>query len=216
MNMQALMTVTISSILTIMVLSYVWKDSILFRFCDYLFVGLAFATVGATGAIVIMNTAILPATKGNFLGIPGLILGLLMFSRFSKNLSYMSRWPLALLMGVGAGISLGGTVQTQVTAQIQAMAEISQYVRAAGNPAAFIGEVVTLVFAVCSILFFIFTIKQTGALSLPSKIGRLALMITFGAGYGMTVTGRYALLTDSLILIIRDWIMTGLLGMKTG
>ena len=215
MNIQAIIAVSVSAILTIFVLSYIFKDTILFRFCDFLFVGLAFATVGATGAIVIVNTAILPATKGNFSGIPGLILGLLIFSRFSKKLSYMSRWPLALLMGVGAGIALGGTVQTQVTAQMQAMAEVSQYIRAARNPIALTGEIITLVFAVCSIIFFIFTIKQTGALLLPSKLGRLALMITFGAGYGMTVTGRYALLTDSLILIIRDWIMT-LLGFKIG
>jgi hypothetical protein len=200
---------TIRALLIIAIFTYLIKDTIIYRFAERIFVGLAFAVVAVTGVSVIFNTSLIPATEGNFIGIPGLILGILMFARLSKGLTYVGRWPLALLMGVGSGISLGGIVQTTVTRQMRAIAGTTF----TGSPLEVLGSILAVVFALCSILYFIFTYKTgSGILEYPAKLGRLALMLTFGAAYGMTVAGRYALLASNILFLVREWLM-GLLGM---
>jgi hypothetical protein len=68
----------------------------------------------------------------------------------------------------------------------------------------------TLIGIICSLSYFFFSKEHKGALGVASKIGIFTLMIGFGAGFGLTVMGRVALLGQR-VSFLRDY-MADLLG----
>ena len=57
-----------------------------------------------------------------------------------------------------------------------------------------------------SLSYFFFSWESKGVLAVPSKIGRIVMMITFGAAFGNTVMGRMSLLIGRLQYLWGTWL----------
>ena len=134
--------------------------------------------------------------------IPGL-LGLLLFTRFSDKLSWMSRWSLALIIGVFAGIKTTGFAQGDLVAQVQGSL---QPLWITGHLWDSINAVIFTVGLIASLLFFYYSREHKGALGAASKLGIIFLMVSFGAGYGYTVMSRVSLLIGRFLFLVEDWL----------
>ena len=219
------LSVWLGAFLTLCVFSFLYKDNPFYRFAEHLFVGVS------AGYYIILNfwTVIVPnlweplqhtfANAGGpagmtslflprlgdyriFLIIPG-ALGLLLFTRLFGKIGWLSRWALAVIIGVYAGIRTTGAAQADFVAQVQGSL---QPLWVAGNLGASLNAIVFAVGLVTSLLFFFYSREHKGGLGVASKLGIFFLMVSFGAGYGYTVMSRISLLIGRFQFLLEDWL----------
>lgn len=107
-------------ILTLMVFSYLIGDNPLFRMAVYLFIGVA---AGYAATVVVYNV-LLPklnvSEPSDLLVIIPVLLGASLVAKFSPRLSWIGNFAMAVLVGVGAAVAIGGALLGTLTPQFQA------------------------------------------------------------------------------------------------
>lgn len=194
----------IAAFLTLALYSIIFKESEVYYFAETIFVG---TTAGYAVAMTFGNR-IKPAVmidileKGKWNYIVPIILGLLMYTRFSKRLQWLSRYPISFTVGVGAGVVLTKTWNPMLIDQVIAT------IKPLSNPtgAEAINASLLLVGVICTLSFFLFTIEPKGPLKYGSWIGRYTMMIAFGAAFGTTVMARVSLFLARMQFLIVDWL----------
>ena len=219
------LSVWLGALLTLCIFSFLYKDNPFYRFAEHLFVGVS------AGYYIILNfwTVIVPnlwepltKTMSNatgemgigslflprlgdyriFLAVPG-ILGLLLFTRLFGKIGWMSRWALAVIIGVYAGIRTTGAAQADFVAQVEGSL---RPLWIAGSLGASVNAIIFSIGIITSLLFFFYSREHKGALGVASKLGIYFLMVSFGAGYGYTVMSRLSLLIGRFLFLIEDWL----------
>jgi len=127
--------------------------------------------------------------------IPGL-LGLLMFMRLLPKGGYLSRIPMALIIGAGAGMTIPAYTQARIIAHMKA-SMVSLVT---------IDGVIIVVALSCTLMYFFFSKEQRGAYGVLAKLGIYFLMIFFGATFGYTVMSRISLLIGRMQFMLGDWL----------
>ncbi|MBK6767204.1 MAG: hypothetical protein IPG71_13205 [bacterium] len=141
--------------------------------------------------------------------------GLALFSRFSQSYGWISRWPLAVIIGTYAGLAVIGFASGDLILQVQAslipVFEPATVKTFASEPSVtgflniFTNPLFTL--GLISVLFyFFFSVEHKGGLKHIALSGTTLLMIGFGAGYGYTVMTRIALLFDRFYFLFVEWL----------
>lgn len=125
-------------------------------------------------------------------------LGLLMWFRLSPKRGWISRYALAFYIGISTGVFIPLAFKTGVFLQVEGT------VRPVTASVAGLNFLVALVGLLCSLSYFFFSREHTGLLGGMSRVGIFTLMIGFGAGFGLTVMGRVALLVQRVIFL-RDY-----------
>ncbi len=206
------------AICTIAIISYIYKDNVLFRFAESVMVGIA----AGYGLVVIYfqtlhTDLVLPlgykTEPSKWLLLIPAFLGVLLALRLFPKVSWLSRFPLSIIVGVGIGQGLPGTLQGTVMQQIRGNIMIDftgQFARLMmGDTQAFLAftaNIVVVLGSVCALLYFYFSKPHVGAMGGVAKIGIIILMIGFGASFGFTIQGRIALFAERVLFLLRDWI----------
>lgn len=212
------------ALLTLFIFSFLYRDNPFYKFAEHLFVGVSagyyiilnFWTVIHPNLLVPLSRAVggegvnagrsglFAAELGDYRGwlaLP-LVLGLLLFTRLFGKIGWLSRWPLAVIIGVYAGIKTTGFAQGDFVAQVEASLQPLW----TGEAYSTIGAIVFTTGLITSLLFFFFSREHKGALGVASKLGVLFLMVGFGAGYGYTVMSRVSLLIGRFQYLLEDWL----------
>jgi hypothetical protein len=193
----------VGAILMLFAISFIFKNTIIFRIAEYTFVG------GAAGHGVVMaveslkGKAIEPLITGSFSLILALILGVLFFTRLTTGYSWLSRWPTSWLIGIGSGLTLRTILQAQLIEQIKSTIQPGFL---SGNPADIIGNIILITGLVGTIWYFVFTVEKTGIKGNIAAYGRYIMMIAFGAGYGNSLQGRITYMVNVIFYLISDWL----------
>jgi len=210
--------VWVAALLTLCIFSFLYKDNPFYKFAEHLFVGVS------AGYYIILNfwTVVVPnlweplvksfsapggptaVELGDYriwLALPG-VLGVLLFTRLFGRIGWLSRWSLAVIIGVYAGLKTTGFAQSDLVSQVQA----SLVPIFTGSFWPSFNAVLFSIGLICSLLFFFFSREHKGALGGASKVGILFLMVSFGAGYGYTVMSRISLLIGRLQFLVEDWL----------
>ncbi len=190
--------VWIAALLTLCILSFLYKDNPFYKFAEHLFVGVS---AGYVVALTYHNTLIpnlyLPLFKqGDYVLIIPLILGIMMLLRLLPKVGWISRWPLAFIVGVTAGISLITYLQTDALVQI----------RETLRPFNTLGNIVIAVGVLTGLTYFFFSKEHKGVFGKTAKVGIWFLMVTFGASFGYTVMARISLLIGRMHFLLSDWL----------
>lgn len=211
--------VWVGAALTLCVFSFLYRDNPFYRFAEHLFVGVSagYYLVLNFWTVLVANLwdPLLKAFDGHhgsplaarlgdyraFLLLPAL-LGLLLFSRFFRRHAWLSRWPLAVIIGVYAGLKTTGFAQGDFVAQVHGSIQPLW----TGHWGSSLSVWVFTVGLVTSLLFFYFSREHKGALGAASRVGVLFLMVSFGAGYGYTVMSRISLLIGRFQFLLFDWL----------
>jgi hypothetical protein len=190
----------IGAILTLMMYSFLYKDNVFYKFGEHLYVGISVGyLVNITWHNVLYPIFVIPAFyKQELILIVPAILGLMMLARFIRQVSWLSRTPMAMIMGYGAGLSipamLGAFIMRQLDSTIMQLWQ--------GPGVAMGGEwwwntfsLWVIFIGVLSVLFyFYFSIEHKGIVGKLGTIGIWFIMISFGASFGYTVMARISLL----------------------
>lgn len=190
----------IAVFLTLSIFSFLYKDNPAYRFAEYLIVGVS----AGYGLPLVYKNAFEPFVlqrlfvEHKFIYLIPVFFGILFCFRFSRNLGWLSRYPIAISMGmVGMGVtqSMNSIVLVQVR---QAMIPIENF----NIFLIFLGTITVM-------FYFFFSKAHTGAYGKFSRIGIWYMMIGFGASFGYTVMARISLLIGRLQFLadtFKGWI----------
>lgn len=194
----------LGAFLTLCIFSFLYKDNPFYKLAEHLFVGISagyWATLEYHN--VFRPNLWDPLTReGKLLLIVPFVFGLLLFSRFTKKFSWLSRWPMALIIGIYAGITIVGYGSGDLILQIQAnllpLWTDSWFTS--------LNNILLTVGVVTGLIYFFFSKEHKGALGVGSKIGIWFLMISFGASFGYTVMSRMSLLIGRVYFLMGNWL----------
>lgn len=128
-------------------------------------------------------------------------LGILLYAQFFRRARWVIRWPLAFMMSVGFTVGIVGT-PTIILKQIAGIA----VPLTSGSAYEIVNALIVIVGVVCTLSYFTFSQEHTGALGVSAKIGRLFMMLGFGAGFGIAVMSQGSYLINVLTFLLRDWL----------
>ena len=194
---------------TLALYSFLYKDNPLFKFGEHVYVGVAAAyTFGQVWFPVLYGELLAPILESDadasaktswWLLVPTL-LGLLILTRFSTRLGWLSRIAFAFVVGLGAGFAIPRTISSYILAQIEpTLKPLSMSWDG-------IDLLIILVCVVTVLIYFFFSVEHSGAVGKASKVGIWFLMISFGASFGYTIMGRLSLLIGRVTFLFRDWL----------
>jgi len=202
--------VIVAAGLTLALFSFLYRDNPLFRFAEHLFVGVAAAYVFGQywyqilyGELVVRFRTLGQADSAGLSGwwmLAPTVLGLLMLTRLSGRLSWLSRISFAFVVGLGAGLTIPRYIASFVLAQLESTL----------RPLSWSWQGLNLLLILCGVLavliYFFFSIEHRGAVGAVSRVGIYFLMVSFGASFGYTVMARLSLLIGRVTFLLRDWL----------
>lgn len=195
--MSTSLTTWMAAIGTLGLLSFAWKDNKFYSICEHIYVASGAAHALVLGVKNINVNAISPLLEGQLIAIIPLLLGIMFYARFIPGQMKWTRYPIAVTVGIGFGQNIPRLASSNFVRQIRS--SLGTWT---------VDSVIILVSIICVILFFYFSAgKKTAALlRYPSRIGRLVMMMAFGALFGNTVMGRLSLMIGRLSFLFRDWL----------
>jgi hypothetical protein len=188
--------------LTLMVLSFLYKENPFFRLTEYVFVGLSSGYAFAAALRLFINQALIPIfVDGSMDFVAPLVLGALFYAQFSKKYSTVYRVPLSLAIGYGLGITIWSVMQTYFVRQLTATM-VPLYV--VGDPITSLNNIVLVLGTILSLSYFILHREQKGTYGKITKIGKYFVLATLGAVFGSTVLGRMAIIIQRIQFLAGD------------
>ncbi len=232
MNIRQGFLVTLAAFLTLSIYSFLYGDNPFYRFAEHLFVGVSAAYWMCQGfwstivgnVVPRMSESLATYFQVPFKGVAWhfiipMILGTILLLRLVPKMSWISRWPLAFIIGTTAGLNLPRYLQSDFIQQMNntfipllpdwqgfgvffssfSFSMESQLVQIATNVVIFVG-------VLCGLIYFFFSKEHKGAFGAASRLGIWILMVTFGASFGYTVMGRISLLVGRISFLFHDWL----------
>lgn len=196
--------VWVSSILTIIGFSYLFKENEFYKAVEHLYVGVAAGYTVVMGYTNVVNKVWTPLTKNSRITvlIPA-VLGFLLFMPYiNKSLSWLRRVPVAVIVAIGAALSLRTALVEQFVNQIK-----PGIISLAGRtPMITLNNIIITLGTAVTLCYFIFTIKPNSVMKAGVESGKWVIMVTLGAAFGSGIMGRISLLIGELFLVFQQWI----------
>jgi hypothetical protein len=213
MSLADIIGVWIAAFLTLAMFSFLYRDNPVYKLAEHIFVGVS----AGYGVVITWRESVMPDLINPLLYpeavdldspnyvmiIPGL-LGVLMFSRFFRRWDWLSRWPIAFVMGMSAGVTIPGVIQAELLGQLRGTF-LSVWPNADVTAWIAFSNFLLIVGVICVLSYFYFSREHKGALGVTSKVGIFFLMLFFGAGFGNTVMARISLLIGRVQFLYFDW-----------
>lgn len=208
----------IGIVLTLMVWSYLLGDNPAFRVAEHVLVGVAagYAMIIAWFQVIQPTLQeIMVAQSAPAAAVP-LVLCLLLMTRVRSSWAGISSIPIALLIGVGAALAVGGAFFGTLWPQASAVAALSLDPADYGDtqPALsspyFWQNLAVLIGTLGTFFYFTFNVRPQGRLAglregfirFWSGVGRWVIIITLGALFANAAMSRLSLLIGRL-----DWLL---------
>jgi len=189
--------VWIAGILTLAAYSFLYKENPFFRVAEFALVGTGSGYALALGWKNIADKVVSPLSDGKMTALLPLILGLLLFTKLSKKIAWMARYPMAVLVGLGASVALRAAVKADLLTQI----------RATMLPLNSINNIIIVLGTIGVVSFFFFTIGVDNSVrTQASRIGRVIMMVAFGAQLGSAAAVRTSLFIGRVVFVFKDWL----------
>lgn len=193
----------VAGILTLAIFTFLYKDNPIYKMAESLLIGVSigyFLVITWTNSL--MGLLFNPLFGEGELGlILPFALGLLMFARFNRKTAHLSRLPIAVLIGSGAGVAIPAMLDARTLRQMSAT--VSPLVTDSGMPD--FASIVVLVGVLSTLAYFYFSREHAGVLGKTAKLGTWFLMIFFGTTFGYTVMSRMSTFIGRVEFLLSDF-----------
>jgi hypothetical protein len=204
---------------TLMMYSFLYKDNPLFKLGEYIYVGL---TAGYylcyAWYIVVWPDLVKPlyrtviATFGAKLDKPlesyetlwlilPLIFSILMLTRFSTKIGWLSRYTFAFITGTVSGMAIPYAISAEIFKQM-----VPTLQPLWGNDMS-IGQTLNilliLIGVIAVLIYFFFSVEHKGVVKTVARLGIFYMMVSFGAAFGYTVMARESLAIGRLTKLVK-------------
>jgi hypothetical protein len=216
---QAIWT-TLAVFFTLCIFSFLYKDNPLYKIAEHVVVGVSngywmillfrdtFKPLWLDPTWALVSGAGLSLELTIFV-LVNLVLSVFMLLRLAGgSAALLSRWAMAVVLGVSAGVLIPLSVQTYMYEQLKGnVLTFSAFpfpFLSAATQTAF-NNLLIITGSLSGLAYFFFSKEHKGVFGGTAKMGIWFLMIGFGATFGYTVMGRLSLLIGR-IEFLRDWI----------
>ncbi len=218
---------------TLCIFSFLYRDNPFYKVAESVFIGVSAAYYMVAGfwdtIVQLLMAKLLPSithdwampdmvvpsspnTVGEFterwIRLIPLALGIMLLWRLAPRGQWISRWPLAVIIGTMAGLRMVTYVQTDLLGQVGN--SILPLFARDGSGAFDLWQSLRNIGVVGGVLFcltyFFFSVEHKGAIGRAARTGIWILMITFGASFALTVMGRIALLSERIQFLMDSWL----------
>jgi len=149
---------------------------------------------------------------GRWLYLGAGILGVMMLLRLVPKIGWISRWPLAFIVGSTAGLYFITYLQSNAISQIH-----NTLVPLVGpGRGTFLGlglpfhidwdALFIFVGTFCGLVYFFFSVEHKRVAGGVARVGILFIMVTLGASFGYTVMSRMSLLIGRMDFLFGSWL----------
>ncbi len=226
MDFSTFLWTTFAVFVTLGTFSFLYKDNPFYKFAEHLVVGVS----AGYFVIILWHNGLVPnlfqrladgdwyflwLNSSNPWYIVPAILGVLMWTRFSKKWGWVSRWPMSLYIGIAVGIAIPLEMSNRVNKQLYATMVKIDWANFFGHggfnlldPFSGLAQVIIFIGAISALIYFFFSKAHTGSFGAVATFGIWILMIGFGASFGYTVMARISLFVQRVQFIDQDWIQT--------
>lgn len=192
----------LASFLTVCVFSFLLGDNPFYKFAEHVYVGVSagyWMCLGYWGTI--KPDVVDPLQRGEWIAVIPLLLGFALLFQLSPKTAWVSRWPLAFLVGMYAGLNIVYTMEAQILEQVYAS------INPLWGNADWVITAVNWILVVgffTGMIYFYFSVPHEGwFFGGAARVGIWVLMIALGASFGYTVMARVSLLIGRM-LFFRD------------
>jgi hypothetical protein len=168
-------------------------DNPVSKVTEHLYTGILAGYTLAINWDFIMKNAVGKVQGGQFDLILPIILSLMLFARLKPEWIWISRYPVALTVGVGMGLAMRASVLSDFVGQIQGTL----------LPINSINNIVMIVGTITATAYFLFTREYKGPYTYVNQTGLLFLLVAFGVTYGSTASFRFELVIGRLVDMLR-------------
>lgn len=178
-----------------------YKDNKFFRLAETVLVGIT----AANGIVLNYHNYLRPTVltdigkNGKLWYVIPILVGLLIYARFVRPISWWSRIPMGLWLGIGTGYIFSrtpGVFISQIQATFMSLNKVNNIV--------FVIGVVTV------LAYFFFTVPiDKGPMKAITGVGKVFLLVGFGAAFANTVMSRISVLLGRMQFIIQDILRVG-------
>ena len=222
-------------VLTLCILSFLYKDNPFYKFAEYLFIGVSAGFWIAYNFHNLLVPNLIDPLFGADGAFPKLVregqldirlltviaglLGITMLFRFFPKVAWVSRYGIAFSVGLGAGLMFIVYLQANCIYQIWGTVQLSPIViteSATGwhfDWGASVANTLLIIGVVSALVYFYFSKEHKGLLGGTARLGIWFLMVSFGAAFGYTVMARISLLIGRMEFLIDDWIIETLIAL---
>jgi hypothetical protein len=228
----------LAALLTIMMLSYIIGDNPFFRLACYIFIGVASGYAGAIAWHQVLWPGLGEPIAGNALTtftdpslivtvVVPLVLIILMLFKLSASTSPYGTLPLALMVGIGAGVLVGGAITgTLIPQSVAAMTTLDPRATAPQTgetgPERVVNVIILLVGTLSTLMYFRFTAtrspsgetRRTRLMSVIAGGGGFFIALTFGVMYAGAIAASVIVLSERVQFLAE--VIVNLLGRLTG
>jgi predicted membrane protein len=214
-----IISAVVGFILTLMILSYLIGDNPLFRIAVYLFIGVS---SGYAATVIVYNVLLPNLNKLQtndlnqlLLEVIPVVFGATLLAKLSPRISWIGNFAMAMLVGIGAAVALGGALLGTLIPQAQAAMDAFDLGGSSNPVLSFVEGGVMLVGAVVTLAAFQFgaknapdgTPKRNILVEWTARLGRLFIAVTFGvlfAGVYMSALTAMIERLSSILNFIRQ------------
>ncbi|MFM8785694.1 MAG: hypothetical protein ACKOFI_11250 [Phycisphaerales bacterium] len=216
--------VWVAALLTLAVLSFLWRDNPAYKLAESIVVGVSAGyvmTVAVWDTLVpklvgarapgVTKAHLMPAldvSAPDWWALVPLALGFLLLCRLAERTSWLGTFPLAFVVGTFSGWKFVQYVESDLLAQVATMFDPLWVPgpTAAATVGGTLCAVLVLVGVLTVLAYFFFSLEHRGPIGGAARVGIWYLMITFGASFGVTVMGRIALLAARCEFLFDRWL----------
>jgi len=206
MEFAAVAGIWLAALFTIWIYSIAFRDNMFFKFAEHTFVGAAAGHSIVYAVDNIIRYGWNPLISGGYLYAVVFVLGILLYTRYHRSYFWVSRFPLAVMVGIGIGLSMRATVTAEFTAQIASTAAL----KVIGAPDAWtsFSNLLFIIIVLTVVYFFVFTFPKMhgGGLGIISRVARYGMMTAFGYSFANTVLSRYNMIFGRLDFLMTSWL----------
>ena len=201
--------VWVSAFMTICSFSLLYGDNPLFRIGEYTYTATVVAHSVVTG-MQTLRSRFLPLFTGDnpFLIVP-LILGIMSIFVVWKKYAWIASFPIAVLIGVGTGLSLRALMMTDVLGNMNAVVSETALIFV-GPPVNQLGYFIRVVFTLAGVVYLLFTVFIRGPVSKPvgyiRTFGKYVFLSYLGLSVGNAIMQHSGLATSALSRLITQWL----------
>ncbi|MFH0848271.1 MAG: hypothetical protein V1857_02050 [archaeon] len=204
-DLASVIQIWLAALFTIWIYSIAFRDNVFFKFAEHTFVGAAAGHSIVYGVDNVKRYGLEPLMKGAWVYALVFLLGIVLYTRYHKKYFWLSRLPLAIMVGIGIGLSMRATVTAEFIVQIQSTAAMKILGVDAWTG---FSNLLFIIIVLAVVYFFIFTFPRVhkGGLGIVSKFARLAMMAAFGYSFANTVLSRFQMIFGRLDFLMSQWL----------
>lgn len=223
--MSPLIGVWIGAFLTLGILSFLYKDNPVYKLCEAIFIGVSagywfvslfWQSIWPKLILNLRDAAVALSVRGEWdpkwIYAVAAALGLMMLMRLLPRGGWISRWPLAFIIGSTAGLYFITYLQSNALSQVQET--IVPLVTAGSSRLLWMripfhidwSGLFVFVGTFTGLVYFFFSVEHKGAVGKTARLGIFFIMVTFGASFGYTVMSRMSLLIGRVDFLFREWL----------